>query len=105
MKPKKRRLFFVAFPFCDKKRPSFAKTGFGQTREAALLQRSVPFPSLSIYVLCCCFAVDGDGGEDGFPFNVPHKFFFDPNKVSKHGLFEPSIFKTEHFTKTGSGQT
>jgi hypothetical protein len=25
--------------------------------------------------------------------------------VSKSGLFEPFIYKNEHFTKTGSGQT
>jgi hypothetical protein len=25
--------------------------------------------------------------------------------VSKNGLFEPFIYKNEHFTKTGSGQT
>ena len=27
------------------------------------------------------------------------------NKVSKNGPFEPFIYKNEHFTKTGSGQT
>jgi hypothetical protein len=26
-------------------------------------------------------------------------------KVSKNGLFEPFIYKNDHFTKTGSGQT
>ena len=26
-------------------------------------------------------------------------------KVSKNGLFEPFLYKNEHFTKTGSGQT
>jgi hypothetical protein len=25
--------------------------------------------------------------------------------VSKNGLFEPFMYKNEHFTKTGSGQT
>jgi hypothetical protein len=28
-----------------------------------------------------------------------------PTSVSKNGLFEPFIYKNDHFTKTGSGQT
>jgi hypothetical protein len=44
-----------------------------------------------------------DGGV--LAFSRPHTLTPQPQAGKKNGLFEPFIYKNEHFTKTGSGQT
>ena len=53
--------------------------------------------------MCVCGLQGGQGTKLNQPDYLCRRVL--AAKVSKSGLFEPVVYKNDHFTKTGSGQT